>query len=34
MHADNTHATIVSNDIAELISMAKKELVKISDSYL
>ena len=31
MYADDTHTTIASNDIAELISMTKKELLNISD---
>ena len=31
MDADHTHKTIASNDITELISMTKKELLNISD---
>ena len=31
MHTDDTHTTIPSNDIAELLSMTKKELLNISD---
>ena len=31
MYADNTHTTIPSNDITELISITKKELLNISD---
>ena len=31
MYADDTHTTIASSDIAELISMSKKELLNISD---
>ena len=31
MYADDTHTTIASNDIAELIRMTKKELLNISD---
>ena len=31
MYADDTHTTIASNDIAEFISMSKKELLNISD---
>jgi len=31
MYADETHTTIVSNDVTELMSMTKKELLNISD---
>ena len=31
MSADDTHAAIASNDVVELISMTKKELLNISD---
>ena len=31
MYADDAHATIASNDITELNSMTKKELLNISD---
>ena len=31
VYADDTHTTIASNDIAELIRMTKKELLNISD---
>ena len=31
MYADDTHTTIVSNDIRELVRMTKKELLNISD---
>ena len=31
MYADDTHKILASNDIAELISMTKKELLNISD---
>ena len=31
MSADDTHATIASNGIVELVSMTKKELLNISD---
>ena len=31
MYADDTHTTIASNDIAELICMTKKELLNSSD---
>ena len=31
MYADETHTTIVSNDITELIIMTKKVLLNISD---
>ena len=31
MYADDSHATIASSDIAELIRMTKKELLNISD---
>ena len=31
MYADNTFTSIASHDIAELISMTKKELLNISD---
>ena len=31
MYADDTHTTLASNDITELISMTKKELLNISD---
>ena len=31
MDADDTHTTIASRDIAELIHMTKKELLNISD---
>ena len=31
MYADDTHTTIASNEIKELIRMTKKELLNISD---
>ena len=31
MYADGTHTTIASDDITELISMTKKELLNIND---
>ena len=31
MYADNTHTTIASNDIKELVCMTKKELLNIND---
>ena len=31
MYADDTHTTAASNDITELITMTKKELLSISD---
>ena len=31
MYADDTHTTIASNDIAELIRMTEKELLHIND---
>ena len=31
MYADDTHTTIASNDIRELVRMTKKELLNISD---
>ena len=31
MYADDTHTTIASNDITELIGMTKKEMLNISD---
>ena len=31
MYADDTHATMATNDLTELISMTKKELLNISD---
>ena len=31
MYADDTHTTIASNDITELIGMTKKEMLNVSD---
>ena len=31
MYADDTHTTIASNDVEELVRMTKKELLNIND---
>ena len=33
MYADDKHTTIASNDITELISITKKELLNVSDWF-